>query len=53
MAVKKKPITVYFTDEILEAVKKAVKQSKTGENQNQTILNCIAKGLSVLYEIEV
>ena len=53
MASTKKARTIYFTNEILEAIEKAKENSKTGEKKNQIVLNCIVKGLKELYNVEV
>lgn len=53
MAAEKKARTIYFTDNILEAIEKAMKKSVTGEKKNQVILNCIVAGLKKIYDVEV
>lgn len=50
---EKKPTTVYFTTEILEAIEKIRDTSKIGESRNQIILTCIISGLKEKYNIEI
>ena len=50
---KKTHITLYLTNEMRQALKRAVEENKRGDNQNQIINKFIEKGLKDEYGIDL